>query len=203
MLNLGVLIAAATMFSSENVPRVLVAVLFLVGTLLAGLSFLANDVQHRYYQSARERKKDIEEALELKDMALATTPGMGSRIERLGRVGTFLKVMLVAIGVADLLGAGFALANAKGSSGRPPIVSIRFVPPRESLPANGESVLVVSQGQEVMAYRRFEEKHRLATVPLQPGTYQASATALGRICRRPVEVSDMPLQSFTLRCRHR
>ncbi len=86
VLNVGVLIAAATMFSSKDVPRVLVAVLFFVGALLAALSFLANDVQHRYYQSARERKRAIEDALELKDLALATTPGMGSPLARLGKV---------------------------------------------------------------------------------------------------------------------
>ena len=102
VLNVGVLIASATMFSSGDVPPELVAVLFFVGTLLAGLSFLANGVQHGYYQAARNRKHDLENRLDLREVALTTTPGMGSEVSRLGRVGAFLKVMLVAIALADL-----------------------------------------------------------------------------------------------------
>lgn len=79
VLNIGVLIAAATLLASESLPRALVGLVFGLGALLAGLSFLANNTQHSYYKAARELKEKLEDRLQLGEFALQTTPGMGSR----------------------------------------------------------------------------------------------------------------------------
>ena len=126
VLNVGVLIAAATIFSSDDVPRALVALLFLIGALLALLSILANESQHSYYRSARTLKQELETELNLKEVALATTPGMGSRFGRIGRVRTFLKIMLIAIALVDLAGAAFAVDAAKAIPNPPGPALSRF-----------------------------------------------------------------------------
>jgi len=201
VLNVGVLIASATMFSSEDVPRVLVAALFLVGVLLAGLSFLANDVQHRYYRSARKRKRELEERLDLEDLALVTTPGMGSGIERLGRVGTFLKIMLIAIAAADLLGAGFAIAaEIEGATTRPPAALIRLEPSRGE--SSAEGVVMVSQDGKPIDSQRLGSQRRMAAFSLDPGLYLVSALGSRLSCKAEVRVTEKPLQMLPVPCRN-
>jgi hypothetical protein len=200
VLNVGILIASATMFSS-GAPRVLIAALFLVGTLLAGLSFVANDVQHGYYQSARNRKRELEESLKLEDVALATTPGMGSGIQRLGKVGTFLKIMLVAIGVADLVGAGLAISEAaepSASTMRSSIVVIHLGAPKGGFP--GEAVVVISQKGRLVRSRRLRPQRQALTFALKPGDYLASVAGEGLACEKTVQVTEEPLQLLRLRC---
>lgn len=70
--------------TSSSVPRGIIALVFLVGALLAVLSILANRTQHGYYRAAREVKGRLEGELRLGDRALTTTPGMGSPLNRVG-----------------------------------------------------------------------------------------------------------------------
>jgi hypothetical protein len=77
VLNVGVLVAGATLLASDKAPRALVGLVFMLGALLASLSFLANDTQSGYYHAARDLKKRLEERLDLGGGALATTPGHG------------------------------------------------------------------------------------------------------------------------------
>jgi len=199
VLNVGVLIASATMFSSGDVPRELVAVLFFVGALLAGLSFLANDVQHGYYKSARNRKTDLEKRLELGDLALATTPGMGSGLRRLGRVGTFLKIMLVAIALADLVGAGFAIDKAIGASTSKPARTSLVINLEPSSPREDFSAVVVSQGRKTITSRRFPQNETSLMVSLLPGQYRIFIAGTS-LCHKDLRVGDDPLQLATIRC---
>ncbi len=199
VLNVGVLIAAATMFASDKVPSQLVAALFGVGALLATLSFLANDVQHGYYKSARELKRGLEEKLELGEVGLRTTPGQGSGIARLGRVGTFLKIMLVALGLADLVGAGFAIdASLQDSEGPPPKhqVVLEIATHRGN---GGWSALVVSQDQKIVDVRHLGPNRQAPLLALPVGHYRV-AVAGTSICRRELSVRDEPLQRVVLRC---
>lgn len=199
VLNVGVLIAAATMFASDKVPSQLVAVLFAVGALLAALSFLANDVQHGYYTSARDLKQALEEKLELHEVALKTTPGQGSGITRLGRVGTFLKIMLVALGLADLVGAGFAIGAAlPGSQTALP----RYQVAVQIGTHKGDgawSALVVSKGKKTVVVRHLAPGREVPLLPLVAGDYRVSVAGAS-ICRRQLSVSAEPLQQVVLHC---
>lgn len=198
VLNIGVLIAASTMLSSGGVPRGLVAVLFGVGALLAFLSFLANDVQHGYYRSARDQKKDLEDRLELGDLALATTTGQGSGFARLGRVGTFLKIMLVAIAAADLVGVGLAIEDALGSSAdgtaREAIVGIAVAETK----GDSWSAIVVSRNGEPVRTKALT-REGASLVALGPGRYLVSAIGTS-ICERGIQVGRGPAQVVLLRC---
>lgn len=165
------------------------------------MSFLANDVQHRYYQSARDRKRELEKKLELGEVALATTPGMGSGIERLGRVGTFLKVMLIAIAAADLVGAGFAVADAfddLGSPGPQSIVLIHVKPPAQGRAR--EVALVISRNGQPIRSRALGPQRQILRLALDPGDYLASAISTTFSCTTPIRVRDEPVQLFKLRC---
>jgi hypothetical protein len=116
VLNVAVLVAAVTLLASDRVPRSLNAAVFGAGALLAAMSMLANHVEHGYYRSARDVKRRIEDELGLGDLAISTTSGMGSGVKRLGRVRTFLAVMLTALVVIDAFGIGVSLWRSKEES---------------------------------------------------------------------------------------
>lgn len=199
VLNVGVLIAAATMFSSEDVPRALVAVLFLIGALLALLSSLANEAQHSYYRAARALKSKLEKQLGLEDLALATTPGMGSSFKRLGRVRTFLKIMLVAIAIVDLGGAAFAIEDATADpKSRPPSPRTVLIH-LESAKARSWNALVVSRGEKVVESRRLPPQAGRLLLEVPPGHYLVSLAGRS-LCQRTIEVDRNSLQLATLAC---
>lgn len=199
VLNVGLLIAAATLFSADDVPRALVALLFAIGALLAGLSVLANEAQHNYYRSARDLKQELERRMELEDLAIVTTQGMGSRLRQLGRVRTFMKIMLIAIALVDLGGAAFVIDEVRATS-EPRTerlaVLIRVAPIK---PRGTWSALVVSRAGEPAGIRRLSAGAQPLLFKLQPGAY---TVALGgrRVCERRVEVRRRPLQLLTVRC---
>jgi hypothetical protein len=196
VLNIGVLVAGATLLASEDVPRGLVALVFGLGALLASLSILANNTQSGYYHAARDLKKGLEAKLELDKFAIATTPGMGSPIARLGKVGTFLKTMLVAIAFVDLIGAGIAIANARESHGGQGASQIVFKMPGRRTTA---VTVVVSRGGEVVATQRGISGGQLKAVGLEPGHYQVWIAGR-QLCSQPVDVSTTPLQLVEIAC---
>lgn len=113
VLNIAVLVAGIGLLSRPSPgPAGLIAAVFGLGALLAVLSMLANDTQHRYYRRARDRMQHAGELAGMASVSISTTPGMagvGSRgresppkLGRLGRVQTFLRIMLVALAVIDL-----------------------------------------------------------------------------------------------------
>ncbi|HET7444154.1 MAG TPA: hypothetical protein VFJ57_05795 [Solirubrobacterales bacterium] len=197
VLNIGVLIAALSLFSSDRAPQWLVALLFLVGALLAFLSIMANETQHGYYTAARQQKANLEARLGLKETALATTPGMGSAAKRLGRVGTFLKTMLIAIAVVDLAG-GVVLLTEEAASGAKKVavvVKVRTQNSNSSLP----TTVAVSDDSQLLATRTLDEQDSAKPIRLEPGSYQLWAN--GRAdCSRRLDVSQVPFQAVTLAC---
>lgn len=198
MLNIGVLVAAASLLSAQKVPRALVALLFLVGALLAFLSFLANDTQRGYYTAARDLKAKLESRLHLSDVAIATTPGMGSGVERLGKVGTFLKTMLVAIALVDLAGAGISGYDAL-DLGRPESDPVEVAIDVRGTGADDANVVVASQNGIVLETRHLVGNRVLEPFHLQPGRYSMWANATS-LCRQSVTVTDQPLQHPILHC---
>jgi hypothetical protein len=82
----------------------LATILYLVGFVCCILSFAAAHVQHGYYRRSRDHKDALETRLNLDDLAIKTTPGMGSKIRRLGRVTTFNNVVLGILAIANVGG---------------------------------------------------------------------------------------------------
>ena len=198
VLNVGVLIAAATMFSSDQVPQALAGALFLIGALLAILSVFANEAQHGYYRAARDLKSDLEARLELDSLALATTPGMGSRYVRLGRVGTFLKIMLIAIALVDVGGAVFAVDDVV-TAGDERVLARTVLLHLESARHGKGSALVVSQEGEAIDARHLPARGGSVLLELPPGKYLISVGQRS-LCQQKIEVGSAPLQLLSLPC---
>jgi len=104
-LNIGILgVGTGILQFAHGVFGFLVSGIFLAGTTCCLLSFAASLVQQRYYEQTRLHKANIESKLDLGELRIKTTPGMGSTVKRLGKVKTFLSVMLIVIGTIDTLG---------------------------------------------------------------------------------------------------
>ncbi len=197
VLNIGVLVAALSLFSTDRAPRWLVALLFLIGALLALLSILANETQHGYYTAARDRKTELERTLGLGDIALTTTPGMGSAVKRLGRVGTFLKTMLIAIAVIDLAGAAVLLRDEFSTDTQAVALSVR-VGTKVSY-AFSPTTIGISEHGRLLATRGLDAQHSAKPILLEPGVYQLWANA-PTACRRNLEITRAPFQAVALTC---
>lgn len=104
-LNVAVVAAAAGLLS--NTPRTdqpFLIMLFLVGFALATFSIAATRIQKGYYSEARDLVKAIQAQLPLGDLAIRTTPGMGSARPRWRRVGQLQEWMFMLIAAVDLSG---------------------------------------------------------------------------------------------------
>jgi hypothetical protein len=193
VLNIGVLIAASTLVASHKIPRLLVAAVFLVGLLLALLSILANETQTSYYHSARDLKRRLEDRLDIRELALATTPGMGSSIRRLGRVGTFLKIMLAAIALTDLIGAGL-IAHEQWWESAPHRTVVVLTPGSPDRFASGaRPTVVVARNGQVIATREPSTRGAYHSIELEAGRYDLW-TASSQRCRATLLVRDAPVQ---------
>ena len=197
VLNVAVLVAAIGLLAtSARVPREILGVLFTIAALLAGLSIVANVVQHRYYRSTRDEVKRLRGELGLPESTVATTPGLGSTARRLARVRTFQVIMLSALLLADVGGAVYSFAT--GARGPDVRLLVRVALP-EAPKSRARLVLVLSEDGEVR--RQISVRPRQdAPVAIAPGTYRVSTYARARLCGREVEVSEAPLQRFVLEC---
>jgi hypothetical protein len=193
VLNIGVLIAAATLLASHKVPRLLIASVFLVGLLLALLSILANETQTSYYRSARDLKKKLEGELGIARFALATTPGMGSPLRRFGKVGTFLRIMLAAIALTDLVGAALIAHDQWGQS-----TPHRVVVVLQAGTAPEQTVVVAHTGQ-VVATREPTPAGTYRSVKLEPGPYELWVASPIE-CRKALLVDETPVQVVVPPC---
>lgn len=198
VLNVAILLAAVTLLStSTSLPREVIALVFLVGAGLATASILANRTQHGYYRAARDVKGRLETQLGLDDLALSTTPGMGSRFGRLGQVRTFLSIMLAALVAVNLTGFVVCLAKAADGGSAAVRAIVHVVLPAGTSPVD-VSPLVVSRGERVI---RSAELDRRASVfmSLEPGWYRASIFTT-KVCAGSIRVTSVPLQSTRLDC---
>jgi uncharacterized membrane protein YidH (DUF202 family) len=94
--------------------EVMIAAVFAVGVLAAGMSIALTVVQHDYYRSARDRAKRFEEALQVPaDLRMDTTPTMTRAVAttRLGKVVNLLYVLFAFIGALDVVGFVYTLAR--------------------------------------------------------------------------------------------
>lgn len=107
--------------------------------------------------------------------------------------------MLVAIALADLFGAGFAIADVleTPSAETSPTVLIRLQQSKGK-PADW-SVLVISRRSETVRSQSLRRGQAAMALSLEPGEYLVSAGG-SSICRRKIDVVSTPLQTLTLRC---
>ena len=89
--------------------NILIALVFFSGLASCILSILSGEVQHAYYRAARDAKARLETRLQLGDLALKTTTGMGSPLHRLGTVVGYNRFLLGVLGAADIGGVTFAI----------------------------------------------------------------------------------------------
>lgn len=89
--------------------NILVALVFFSGLAACIVSILAGEVQHAYYRSARDAKARIEERLELGDLSIRTTTGMGRPMRKFGTVRSYNRFLLSVLAAADIGGTAFAI----------------------------------------------------------------------------------------------
>jgi hypothetical protein len=170
---------------------------FGVGALSAVLAMLAAATQKGYYQTTRDRKRELENRLGLGDLAIAPTPGMGSLRGRIARITTFQAFMLVALLLADLTGLVTSVIEAFPSRAATPValavqMTVARADRRRAIP------LVVSDGHRVVL-ERLTRDGQISLLSLRPGTYRLTG-GIGSQCVRDVGVTSAPLQVITLSC---
>ena len=172
---------------------------FVVGAASAVLAMLASTTQRSYYQSTRDRKRDLEERLGLGELAIAPTPGMGAVRRRLARVTTLQTFMLVALLVADLAGLGTSIVDALPSRESPRVIVAIRVEGLLAAHSVGKVPVVTSTSGGYVAATSTTQPNGTTLLRLQPGRYQLSTWETG-LCTRPLRVTDAPLQGITIRC---
>ncbi len=85
--------------------------LYATGIVCCVLSLAANQVQRNYYRQAKRHKAMIEERLGLGDLAIRTTPGMGSQVKRVGKVTTFNTAILTILLGLDVTGLTLSIVQ--------------------------------------------------------------------------------------------
>lgn len=165
---------------------------------VAVLALFANATQTSYYLATRDAKAKLEVEIGLSDLAIATTPEMGSTRKRLGKVKTFHTVMLVLLIVASAATAIATVLDQQTDHPAPPVRVAVTVPAAQ----RGSHPLVISE-------RRHGDAHVVkattatGTAPtvldLKPGSYEASVL-LSKVCVRSFRVSNEPLQEIEIAC---
>lgn len=109
-LNAGFLAAGIGLLQAvKGTLNILVALVFFSGLAACIFSILAGEVQHAYYRSARDAKARIEGRLELGDLSIRTTSGMGGPVHIFGTVLSYNRFLLGVLAAADIGGVTFAL----------------------------------------------------------------------------------------------
>ena len=110
VLNLGILGLATGLLkvTGDNVSPGIGIGLYAAGVVCCVLSLVAGWVQRGYYRTARDHKQRIEQLLDLGDLGVRTTPGMGSATRRIGKVTTFQNLIISILLCLDLLGLAYS-----------------------------------------------------------------------------------------------
>jgi len=104
-LNVGIIgISTGILQIAKGDVGYLTAGLYFAGLVCCGLSLAASYTQHGYYRSIRDHKANLEKALQLNTHGIRTTAGMGGRVARLGKVTTFLNVLMVVLAMMNVAG---------------------------------------------------------------------------------------------------
>jgi hypothetical protein len=110
VLNLAIVGAAIALLkagAAGSGSYLLVAGLFLCGSLTAALAIVSSITQQRYYHETREHKRLLETSLGLGSFAIQTTYGMRREKRRLPSVTFLTLVVFAAIAVTDLGGSSY------------------------------------------------------------------------------------------------
>ena len=188
------------MGAKDDAPVAPVVALCAASVLVAILALFANATQTTYYLATRDTKNRLEAALGIGDLAIATTPEMGSTRKRFGKVKTFQTVMLVVIAVAACVTGVATVANEPAA--KPPSyrVALRATTGRQA--PHRAQPMVVSQMKDGKT-RVVKATSVAPAVPvlldLPVGAYTASILR-NEVCERPFSVTSRPLQQIRLRC---
>jgi hypothetical protein len=96
--------AASGISNLDAAHGVLAGSLFVFGAASAIMAILASRTQQRYYQQARDLVRRAAERLGLAKFAVQTTPGLGSTLDRFGKVTTYNYGLLSVLAAADIIG---------------------------------------------------------------------------------------------------
>lgn len=110
ILNLGILGLATGLLRLENqtLAGAVGTGLYFAGVVCCILALAAGHVQRTYYRQTKKHKAFLEGLLELDDLAVQTTPGMGNKTKRLAKVATFHNVILFILLVLDVVGLSYS-----------------------------------------------------------------------------------------------
>jgi hypothetical protein len=111
VLNVGLLAGGLGLLKVNGLSSAVPGAIFGVGVVASVLCLIATATQHGYYRSARDGKGAIEQALNLGEYAIRTTPGMGG-IRRLGSVTNISYLLLVLLALGNAAGVVFLVCNA-------------------------------------------------------------------------------------------
>jgi hypothetical protein len=111
--NVAIVAAGAGLIKvGSSTGAVLTAGVFFVGVVSAILAAAVTKVQHGYYRTARDRMIRFESLLNLKaELQVDTTPTMGGRIKRIGRITTMLYIVFALTAVLDVVGTYVAVSS--------------------------------------------------------------------------------------------
>lgn len=113
VLNVAILGLATGLLRIED--RTLSAVvgtgLYFAGTVCCVLALFAGTVQRSYFRQTKAHKAKLEELLELGDLAIKTTPGMGGPARRIAKVTTFHNAIISILLVLDLGGLVYSVVQ--------------------------------------------------------------------------------------------
>ncbi|GIF24762.1 hypothetical protein BJ973_007025 [Actinoplanes tereljensis] len=115
--NVAVVAAGAGLIKVESsTGSILTSGVFVVGAVAAVLSAAVTKVQHSYYRAARGRMQRFEARLGIeRELRVDTTPTMGSRLKRIGRITTMLYLVFAVTAVLDVMGFIVAVDSANSA----------------------------------------------------------------------------------------
>lgn len=111
ILNLGILGLATGLLrlDDERLSAIVGTGLYFTGVICCILALVAGSVQRSYYRQTKTHKARIEALLGLGDLAIRTTPGMGSTARRLAKVTTFHNAILSILLLLDCTGLTYSI----------------------------------------------------------------------------------------------
>jgi len=105
------ILAAASAIGSR--PGRSAALVFALGAVACGLSYFIMRTQHEYYRAARDHLRRVEQSLGIPaDQLMDTTSTMrGQQRRRKASVTQLVYLLLCAVGLADIVGAGIIVVR--------------------------------------------------------------------------------------------
>lgn len=195
VLSAGLLAAAVGLRISTDLPRLPLVALYGAAAIVAFLALFANATQTSYYRAARDKKQQLEEKLSIGDLALATTPAMGSRRKRFGRVRTFQYTMLAVLLAISLVGAIEAIL-VNPTPERVDTMLTVVTDASGPLP-----IAVAPEGEADVEARARARAGVSVRLTLEPGDYRVAVLVEEEVCEDRLEVTEKPMNVAQIECR--